>query len=314
MIERAVAVDRPDFTVHHSPLPGRDVTAAYWREGVGGRPLVLLHGFPETKRIWARCVQPLADAGFEVIVPDLRGYGDSSLAPDGHYDIVAYSLDAHALVHDVLGHETCSVVGGDVGGAVLPDLSARFAGFVERQVIFNTMAPHLPELYEAAGIAPDPPVTERPQSDYFVRQGTDADGLIAELATPQLRRSYIRDFYTHRLWGAPGAFTRDDVEWMAVPFEDAARLRAAIAVYESAFGNRQLEAPPANRGPNATPTLILYGPEDHVVAPSFYRRCEVAFPVHVGPFLVPGAGHFLQWERADILVNAVVSFLGAPAQ
>ena len=58
-----------------------------WRERRGdGFPLLLVHGWPETKRIWIRNVQPLAEAGFEVIVPDLRGFGDSGLAPDGHYD------------------------------------------------------------------------------------------------------------------------------------------------------------------------------------------------------------------------------------
>jgi pimeloyl-ACP methyl ester carboxylesterase len=42
-----------------------------------------VHGWPETRRIWWRNIAPLAAAGFEVIVPDLRGFGDSSLAPDG---------------------------------------------------------------------------------------------------------------------------------------------------------------------------------------------------------------------------------------
>ena len=93
----------PDaFTIHRSVV--RDELAlAYVREGVGGVPLLLLHGYPETKRIWWRNVAPLAAAGFEVIVPDLRGYGDSDLSPDDVYDLVVYSRDVHALVHDVLG-------------------------------------------------------------------------------------------------------------------------------------------------------------------------------------------------------------------
>ena len=65
----------------------RGVEIAYLREGVGGFPLVLLHGWPETMRIWWRNIEPLADAGFEVIVPDLRGFGESGLAPDGFYDV-----------------------------------------------------------------------------------------------------------------------------------------------------------------------------------------------------------------------------------
>jgi pimeloyl-ACP methyl ester carboxylesterase len=53
------------------------VHLAWWREGIGGKPLLLVHGWPETKLIWERNVLPLAAAGFEVIVPDLRGFGDS---------------------------------------------------------------------------------------------------------------------------------------------------------------------------------------------------------------------------------------------
>ena len=46
--------------------------------------------------------------------------------------------------------------------------------------------------------------------------------------------------------------------------------------------------PPRLREPNPTPTLILYGPEDHVLAGDFPQRMELAFPERVGPFVVPG--------------------------
>ena len=57
-------------------------------------------------------------AGFEVIAPDFRGFGDSSLAPDGFYDIAAFAIDCYTLVHDELGHATCFAAGGDVGRVV----------------------------------------------------------------------------------------------------------------------------------------------------------------------------------------------------
>ena len=122
------------------------------RAGEGGYPLLLLHGWPETKRIWWRNIEPLAAAGFEVIVPDLRGYGDSGLAPDGFYDPATHALDMHALVTDVLGHERCAAAGGDVGGVVIQDLGLRFPGFVVRQCLFNTVPPVLRDEYEQAGI------------------------------------------------------------------------------------------------------------------------------------------------------------------
>ena len=78
---------------------------AFIRRGEGGYPLLLLHGWPETKRIWWRNIGPLADAGFEVIVPDLRGFGDSGLAPDGFYDPAA-----HAFVHERQVHAVAHLV------------------------------------------------------------------------------------------------------------------------------------------------------------------------------------------------------------
>ena len=83
----------------------------------------------------------LADAGYEVIAPDLRGHGDSELSQADVYDIAAYSRDVYLLVHDVLGHERCGVVGGDVGGVVAVDLLHRYPGFVEKLVFFDTVPP-----------------------------------------------------------------------------------------------------------------------------------------------------------------------------
>src|SRR5258707_15607892 len=94
----------------------RDVEIAYVREGEGGFPLVLLHGWPETMRIWWRNIEPLAAAGFEVIVPDLRGFGESGVAPDGFYDIRAHARDVYELTAGGLGHRRVVTCGGDLGG------------------------------------------------------------------------------------------------------------------------------------------------------------------------------------------------------
>lgn len=286
------------------------VELAWVREGEGGMPLLLLHGWPEAMRIWWRNVAPLAEAGFEVVVPDLRGFGRSGLAPDGHYDAVASARDVHALVHDVLGHASCVAAGGDYGGVAIQELGLRFEGFVPRQCLFNTIPPLLREEYEAAGIAPAPPRDTRMAADYFLRQGREGDALAAELDTPDKRRRYVATFYGSRFWAAPGGFTSDDVDFMTEPFGDAERFRASIALYESALGTIEASEPPlwaTRRSP--VETLVLYGPEDHVIPRDFPERCEVAFPRRVGPFLVPRAGHFLQWERADALNGALVGFL-----
>lgn len=120
----------------------RDVEMLYTREGEGGEPLLLIHGWPESRRIWWRSIEPLVAAGFDVIAPDLRGFGESAVPPDGFGDAAAHSADLYALLHDALRIERARVVAGDLGGAVAQDLSLRFPGFVERLVLFNCPLPH----------------------------------------------------------------------------------------------------------------------------------------------------------------------------
>ncbi len=290
--------DPQQFATHTAEVRN-GVTIAYVREGAGGTPILLLHGYPESKRIWWRNVGPLAEAGFEVIAPDFRGHGESSLAPDDFYDIAAYAIDCYALVHDVLGHEHCAVVGGDVGGVVLYDLGLRAPGFVTRQVLFNTVPPPLDEVYAAAGLPRDDVRERRAQADYFIRQANDPDGLLAELDTPERRRRYVAGMYTHRLWGTSNAFTADDVAFHTEPYGDAQKLRASWGVYEQSAGKRPMEDVPRLFEQTPVPTLVLYGPEDHVVLPSFPWKAAAACLDCTGPVIVPDAGHFLQWESAD---------------
>jgi pimeloyl-ACP methyl ester carboxylesterase len=272
---------------------------AYVREGTGGYPLLLIHGWPETKRIWWRNIGPLADAGFEVLVPDLAGFGDSGPSPDGHYDTVTQARALEGLVRGELGHQRCVVSGGDFGGVIAQDLSLRFDGLVDRMVLFNTIPPVLPESPREV------PREVRTAADYFLRQGNDADGLAAELDTPGKRRRYVAEMYGPRFWAAPGAFTPEEVEFHVEPFGDADSFRASISLYEYAVRAREWTEPPRMREPNPTPTLILYGPEDHVIPGDFPERMEMAFPDRLGPLVVPRAGHFLQWERADVLNSAL---------
>ncbi len=295
------------FAVESAEVRGLEI--AYVRAGVGGYPLLLVHGWPETKRIWWRNIEPLAAAGFEVIVPDLRGFGDSGLDPDGFYDVAAHARDLQALVGDVLGHERCAAAAGDLGGAVVQDLGLRFEGFVERQLLFNCVLPVLPAEYEAAGIDPKPTPEMRMAADYYRRQGREPDALATELDSAEKRVRYVAEFYGHRFWATPGAFTRAEATFMAEPFADPDKLQAGWGNYGSALRERPLSEVPRLFERSAVPTLALYGPDDHVIWRRFPEMCEVAFGELVGPFVVPGAGHFLQWERAELLNKSLQYFL-----
>lgn len=299
---------RPDcdperFAIHRARPRGNSV--AFVHEGRGGVPLVCVHGWPETKRVFWRVIEPLAKAGFEVIVPDLRGFGDSDVASDGFHDVASHALDLYALVHDVLGHDRVVLVGGDLGGPVIQDLALRHPNWVDRMVLFNSPLPFDRErMGHLAG-------TRSPveSTDYFLRQGRDAERLAAELTTPEMRRRYVATFYTSRFWAHPGAFSDPEVVAFHVePFSDAEHLRAGFGAYESVF-DAAARAAPAFIGRNThTPTLVLYGPSDHVVPPAFDRMAAAVFDRHVGPFLLRDCGHFVPWEAPHALVSATVAW------
>lgn len=298
------------FPIHRSPV-AEDMQIAYVREGIGGYPLLLVHGYPETKRVWWRNILPLAEAGFEVIVPDLRGYGDSDLSAKDEYDIALYSKDLFTLMHDVLGHERFGLIAGDVGGAVTVDMANRHPEQIDRMIFFNTIAPLVPEeaeWYAERGLSMNP-LEDGPTGDYRIRQGRDPDQLRAELDTPERCLRYVRDFYEHRMWASEGAFSEADMDFMTEPFSDIEHLAASWAPYQLQYG-RPMGEMPMMMQKTETETMILYGPEDHVVPKDFAKRCEVAFPNRVGPLVIPEAGHFLQWERADVLNDLATLFFG----
>ena len=67
-----------------------------------GRPLILLHGFPDSGRLWRHQIAPLADAGFQVIVPDMRGYGASDKPAEvDAYNILYLVADVGAVLDEV---------------------------------------------------------------------------------------------------------------------------------------------------------------------------------------------------------------------
>ncbi len=294
----------PTRYVVHTASP-RGFRQAYVREGAGGIPLVCVHGWPESKRIFWKLIDPLVASGFEVIVPDLRGFGDSEVGPDGFHDVASSSIDIYSLVHDELGHERVVLLGGDLGGPVIQDLALRYPDWVDRLVLFNSPLPYLKQ--EMAGIAGTRPPMEA--ADYFLRQGTDPDGLAAELTTPEQRRRYIATFYTSRFWAHPGAFMAPgEIDFHTEPFGDAAHLRASFGGYQSTFDPAARSEPTLMTKNETTRALILYGPSDHVIYPAFDRMAAVVFPRHVGPYLLRDCGHFVPWEAPHALASGTAAF------
>lgn len=112
----------------------------YDQEGDG--PLVvLLHGFPESRKTWTRQLPALAKAGFRAVAPDLRGYGDSP-KPRGiaEYRVAQVADDVIELIAS-LGTAPCVLVGHDWGAAVAWHIAMMRPELLRKLVILNVPHP-----------------------------------------------------------------------------------------------------------------------------------------------------------------------------
>jgi pimeloyl-ACP methyl ester carboxylesterase len=105
-----------------NPLSVKDATIAFDDAGEGA-PVLLLHGFPATRRLWAHVAPLLMDAGYRVIAPDLVGYGESDAPAGVRVDMASQSRWLLALL-DALHIEQAAVVAHDVGSAAAQLMAA----------------------------------------------------------------------------------------------------------------------------------------------------------------------------------------------
>ncbi len=195
------------FEVQRVQLPG--VSVNYASAG-SGPPVLLLHGHPQTHVVWRKVAPQLVAAGYRVIAPDLRGYGDSD-KPESDPTHLPYSkrvmaADQIALMRH-LGHESFAVVGHDRGGRVAHRLALDFPDTVERMVVLD-IAPTL-TMYERTDqefatryfwwfflIQPDglPEKLIASDPDYFLRRHiagqVKTDGAVDEAAIAEYLRTY----------------------------------------------------------------------------------------------------------------------------
>jgi pimeloyl-ACP methyl ester carboxylesterase len=253
-----------------------------------GRPVLLLHGFPDSHDIWRHQVDALTAAGFRTIAPDQRGYGPSD-APEG---VDAYAIpnlvnDA-AGVLDALGIEQAAVVGHDWGASVAWLVATIYPDRVER--LCTVSVGHPAAFFSSGGF-------EQKQMSWYMLF-YQAEGIAEEW----LARDGFANF--RALAKNPVDFERN-----AADMSKPGRLTAALNWYRATTNPAAFAAPPLELPPVACPTLGVWSSgdyaltevqmtasADHVTGPWRYERIE-------------GAGHDIPVAAPDQLNTFLLDFL-----
>jgi pimeloyl-ACP methyl ester carboxylesterase len=126
----------PGFTHAYANMNN---TRLHYVSGGQGPTVVLLHGWPYTWALWHRLLPLLAEAGYSVIAPDLPGLGASD-QPAAGYSKRNVAREVHGLVQQ-LGHETCHLMGADIGAMVAYAYAAEYPAEVRRLVLSESLLP-----------------------------------------------------------------------------------------------------------------------------------------------------------------------------
>jgi pimeloyl-ACP methyl ester carboxylesterase len=256
-----------------------------------GPPVVLLHGWPDSARVWRHQVPALASAGFRVIAPDLRGFGGSD-RPEGTAAYRAKLLCGDVVgILDALGVERAVVVGHDWGSALAWMLAGVFASDrVERLVV---MAAGHPEEVRRAG------PRQRQLSWYVLLFQFEG---VAERWLTMDDWAYFRE----TVGGTEGY---PDVDAAIADLARPGALTASLEWYRANWTPETLVAPPLGLPPVRCPTLGIWAEGDafaledqmqnsaaHVTGPWRYER-------------LAGAGHWLQLDAPDRVNALLLEFL-----
>ena len=127
-----------DLDVAHHAVDVGGLRMHYVTKGPADGPLVLLlHGFPEMWWSWRYQIEPLANLGFRVVAPDLRGYNETE--KHGPYDMDTLSEDLRGLIAS-LGATKAHIVGHDWGGALAWHFAAHHPHATDKLAVVN--CPH----------------------------------------------------------------------------------------------------------------------------------------------------------------------------
>ncbi len=265
--------------------------------GGSGPPLLLLHGYPQTHVLWRKLAPRLAQ-DFTLVIPDLRGYGDSAKPPAGP-DQAAYSK--RALAQDqvetmaALGHERFRVAGHDRGARVTHRLLRDHPGRIERAALLDIV----PTLYRFETID-QKAATGSYHWFFLIQPAPFPERLIGAESEYYLRHSFGLDRNPNAM--EPEVFA----EYLRC-FSNPETIRATCDEYRAGAGI-DLEHDRADRGRKvAMPLLILWGQRSG--QGSGYDMLKV-WREHADNITgqAIASGHFLPEEAPDDTYQALRGF------
>jgi len=267
--------------------------------GGDGPPLLLLHGYPQTRACWHRVAPALAER-FTVVAADLRGYGDSSKPPGGG-DHAAYSKRTMAAdmlaVMRALGHERFSVAGHDRGGRVAHRMARDHPDVVERAAVLD-IVPTL-TLFEST----DQAFATVYYHWFFLIQ---PDGL-PETMIGHDPEWFLRE--TVRRWsGSALPVAEEALEEYVRCFRDPAAIHASCEDYRAA-ASIDLEHDRADDRLIECPLLVLWGEQGRIH--KLYDVLETwrAVASDASGRALP-CGHFVPEECPEETTEELLRFLG----
>lgn len=260
------------------------VSIAYQVSGQG-RPVVLLHGFPDSGRLWRHQVPALVDAGFQVIVPDLRGYGLSGQpGPVEAYSLPLLAGDVLAILADQ-GVARAHVVGHDWGAA----LGWALASFAPDQV------DHLVALSVGNPVTFLRTLEQRQLSWYMLL-----------FQFPDVAERWL----TEDGWANFRAWARHpDADQVIAELEANGSLTPGLNWYRANIPPQSWVGPPLQLPPVRAPTMGIWSTGD--VALSEVQMTDSATNV-AGPWRyerLDGPGHWLQLEDPAGINRLLLDFL-----
>ncbi len=278
------------------PVDGLRVNVA--RHG-RGRPLLLLHGWPEFWLVWRPIMERLGN-DFELIAPDLRGCGDTGkpfAQPDPTATADRHATDMFGLM-DALGIQRFGVVGGDLGAYVAQAMSHRAPERLVGSFYFCTPYPGLGHRYGQPGHLIEV------WYQYFQQLPWAAD-LVG--SSRHACRLYFRHFLDHWSGDNPAVFA-DPLEAYVDNFMKPGNIQGGFDWYLSSAATRRLwlegKLPP--QPPISVPTRFLWGRRDPLIPPDWSDRLGDYWTDHSLAFV--DAGHYVHAELPDVAANEIRIF------